>query len=225
MLLLLADKRIAALRGLRRPKPYKVGGVNLKKSIRAKYVMSAIEWQLRHCTKKSKKAYQQYIDRLEVRLAQERAIAKRKLKEAKDDLRQNERQYAKYQEFQVDDPAGYKKHHSGKLEHHQSLVNAAEHNIEAAEDKLKELDTRLPTEKEFYELTNSYLLRLLNTTDLIEQDAICNELVSNLRAGNDFIPVINLNPPYNLMVDLAKISSGRGERTRTFDLLVPNQAR
>lgn len=47
----------------------------------------------------------------------------------------------------------------------------------------------------------------------MEQDAVCNELVSNLRAGNDAVSVIKLNPPYNLLVDLAEISIGRGERT------------
>jgi hypothetical protein len=33
--------------------------------------------------------------------------------------------------------------------------------------------------------------------------------VSNLRAGNDSVSVIKLNPPYNLLVDLAEISTGR----------------
>ncbi len=56
-------------------------------------------------------------------------------------------------------------------------------------------------------------------------DAICNELVTNLRAGNDSVSVIKLNPPYDLMADLAEISTGRGERTRTFDLAVPNRTR
>gem|GEM_PF-3947460 len=41
----------------------------------------------------------------------------------------------------------------------------------------------------------------------------------------DNMPATKLNPPYNLMVDLDKISLGRGERTRTFDLTVPNRAR
>ena len=44
-------------------------------------------------------------------------------------------------------------------------------------------------------------------------------------SGNDSVSVIKLNPPYNLMTDLDEISYGRGERTRTFDLIVPNDAR
>lgn len=31
----------------------------------------------------------------------------------------------------------------------------------------------------------------------------------NLRAGDSAVSVIKLNPPYNLLVDLAEISSGR----------------
>lgn len=200
-------------------------GIKLKKSVRAGIVMAHIEWTLRNCTKKSKQAYRQYIDRLSVRLAQDTAIAKRKLAEAKKDLRTNEKQYARYQDFQIKHPADYKKHHTGKLEHHQQLINVAKHNIKKSEDELKRLGAGLPTEKEFYELVNSYLVTLLKTTDLMEQDTVCNELVLNLRVANDAVSVIKLNPPYDMLVDLTKISTGRGERTRTSGLLLPKQAR
>lgn len=69
---------------------------------------------------------------------------------------------------------------------------------------MKELETVLPTEEQFFELMNLYLLDLLQTDDIMKLDATCNELVSNLRAGNDSVFVIKLNPPYNLMVDLGK---------------------
>lgn len=188
----------------------KKAGVKLSKSIRAKYVMAAVEWTLRNCTKKSKKAYQMHIDRLQAKLIQDKAIAKRKLLEAKNELRTNEKQYARYQQFQIDHPDDYKKHHKGKLEHHQQLINVAEHSIKKNEAELERLKAGLPTEEEFYELVNSYLVTLLKTTDLMEQDVVCNELVTNLRTGNDCVSVIKLNPPYNLLADLPEISSGRG---------------
>ena len=72
---------------------------------------------------------------------------------------------------------------------------------------------------------HSYLETVLKTTDLVEEDAVYQEVVSNLRVANNSVSVIKLNPPYNLMVDLSKISLGRGERTQTFDLSVPNRAR
>jgi len=50
-------------------------------------------------------------------------VAKRKLSEAKNDLIINNKQYIKYQQFQIDSPEDYKKHHNGKLEHYQSLIN------------------------------------------------------------------------------------------------------
>ena len=105
------------------------------------------------------------------------------------------------------------------------LTAIAEQNIEDNEDSLEQLKTALPTEKEFYELVNLHLLDLLQQDDIMTLDAICNELVTNLRAGNDSVSVIKLNPPYNLLVDLAEISTGRGERIRTSDLRVPNAAR
>ena len=200
-------------------------GYRLQKSIRAKYVMAHIEWTLRHLTKRSKKAYQLYIDRLKSKHAQDIAITKRKLSEANKDIKANQWSYSRYQQFQVDNPDDYKKHHSGKLEYYQKLIDIAEHNKKANEAELERLGTSLPSEQAFYELIDSYLKILLNTTDLVEQDTICNELVSNLRAANDSISEITLNPPYNLLADLPKVSTGRGERTRTSGLLVPNQAR
>ncbi len=207
------------------PEEQKTQGVKLSKSIRAKFVMSAIEWQLRHATKQSEKAYRMYIDMLNTRLATERSITNRKLQEAKLDLRSNEKQFAKYQDFQVNNPALYEQHHFGKLEHHSQLIHNAEQSIDENKNRLEHLKTALPTKAEFYELTQLHLLDLLQINDITKLDAICNELVSNLRAGNDSIPVIKLNPPYDLMVDLDEISTGRGERTRTSDLRVPNAAR
>ena len=154
-----------------------------------------------------------HIDRLEVQLAQERAIAKRKLSEATTDLRANKQQYSKYQDFQLEHPDDYEKHHKGKLELYEQRANAANHSIKELEAELKRLEQGLPTEEEFYELIHSYLETMVFTDDLLATDIICNELVTNLRAGNDCVPVIKLNPPYNLMVDLPEISNGRGERT------------
>lgn len=188
-------------------------GVKLSKSIRAKYVLAGIEWQLRHLTKHSEQAYRMYINVLEQRIAADRAILKNKISQAKSSLHENEKQYARYQTFQVDDPKSYEKHHSGKLEHHQELIHYYEDAIKDNNAKLKTLDTALPSEDEFYELTRSKLLDLLKTEDIIVIDAICREFVTNLRAGNDTTPVIKLNPPYNLMADLPEISRGRGERT------------
>lgn len=58
-----------------------------------------------------------------------------------------------------------------------------------------------------------------------KEDAVYNEVVSNLRVGDDSVSVIKLNRPYDLLVDLDEVSVGRGERTQTFDLSVPNRAR
>lgn len=67
-------------------------------------------------------------------------------------------------------------------------------------------DMALPIEQEFYEHTRSKVLTMLKTTDIMVLDTICGEFVANLRAGDDSTSVIKLNPPYNLMTDLDKIS-------------------
>lgn len=78
------------------------------------------------------------------------------------------------------------------------------------EKELEKLRQDLPTRKEFVELVQSYLLILRTTRDLVEEDEVYKEMVLNLRVRDDSSPVIKLNPPYDLMVDLSKIVSGRG---------------
>ncbi len=125
----------------------------------------------------------------------------------------------------VEDREAYERYHKGKIEHHEELIANANRSIEDNKNRLNDLKIALPTEEEFYELTTLHLLDILQTDDIMKLEAICDELVTNLRAGNDSISVIKLNPPYNLLVDLAEISLGRGERTRTSDPRVPNAVR
>ena len=199
--------------------------IKLSKSIRAKYVLAGIEWQLRHLTKRSEQAFRMHINSLEQQIASDRATLQRKLAEAKQSQKNNEQQYARYQEFQVNSPDDYKKYHEGKLEEYQRLIRLDEEAIENNKTELAKLDVALPTEQEFYELTRSKVLGMLKTTDIMVIDTICSEFVANLRAGNDSTSVIKLKPPYNLMTELDEISTGRGERAQTFDLSVPNRAR
>jgi hypothetical protein len=112
----------------------------------------------------------------------------------------------------VEDRKAYERYHNGKIEHHEQLIGNAEQSIEDNKNRLEELKIGLPTESEFYELVNLPLVDLLETNDIMKLDAICNEMVTNLRVGNDSVSVIKLNPPYNLLVDLAEISTGRDKR-------------
>lgn len=181
-------------------------GIKPARSIRAKYILSAIEWTLRNATEKSEEAYKLHIDMLESKLAAERAITRRKLAEAKQDQKTNEEKYARYQVLHLEDRLSYDKYHTGKLELHTQLVELAKTNVAENEKKLEELKTALPTKEEFFKLTQSYLLEFLNTDDIVRLDAIASEVVANLRAGDNTTPVIKLNPPYNLLVDLTKNS-------------------
>jgi DNA invertase Pin-like site-specific DNA recombinase len=197
----------------------------IKKSVRAKVISAAIEHTIRHCTIRSKEAYQMYIHTIESDIAASKAIVKRKLSEAKDSLAQNQKMYSKYQKFQLEHPKEYDKHHKGNLERHSELIEIARQNVDDNKHELEKLSSSLPTEEEFSELMDRYLLTVLETDDLLEKDMICSKIVANLRVREDFVSVITLNPPYDLMADLTKVSLGRGERTRTFDLTVPNRAR
>lgn len=45
---------------------------------------------------------------------------------------------------------------------------------------------------------------------MVEEDLVYREVVLNLRANDNFISVIKLNPPYDLMVDLSENTSWSG---------------
>ena len=185
-------------------------GKKLPKGVRMKYITPYIEWTLRNLTQNVLEAHKQYIGRLEQKLAVNREIAKRKLSDVELELKKQRDLYSKYQNFQVASPEAYKQHHKGKLEEHQNLVNVHTASREQLKAELLKLNAMLPTREEFVELVHSYLVTILNTTDLIEEDAVYQEVVLSLRVGDNAVSVIKLNPPYAMMVDLDKNFSWSG---------------
>lgn len=185
-------------------------GKKLAKGVRMRYITAHIEWTLRHLTKNTLEAYRLYIGRLEKKLAVDKEIAKRKLANAKTDLKKQEDMYAKYQNLQLLSLDNYNKHHEGKLEHHQNLINAHTSSIDSLQKELAILNKALPTREQFVELVHSYLETILNTTDLAEEDAVYQEVVLNLRVRDNVVSVIKLNPPYDNMVDIDKNFSWSG---------------
>jgi len=188
----------------------RVYGKKLAKSISARFITAHIEWTLRHMTANVLEAHKQYISRIEKQVAIDKDIAKRKLTEAKTELKRQKDMYSKYQTFQVDEPETYKKHHAGKLEFHQAQINAVNASITSTQKELDDLRKALPTREEFVELVHSYLKTILETSDLIEEDAVYRELVLNLRVRDNVVSVIKLNPPYDMMVDLSENTSWSG---------------
>ncbi len=185
-------------------------GKKLPKGVRMKYISPYIEWTLRNLTQNVLEAHKVYIGRLEQKIAVDKQIAKRKLADAETELNKSRDEYSKYQNFQVSNPDAYKQHHKGKLEEYQNLINVHTASRENLKAELARLNDALPTREQFVELVHSYLETLLNTTDLIEEDAIYQEVVLNLRVADNAVSVIKLNPPYDMMVDLDKNFSWSG---------------
>jgi DNA invertase Pin-like site-specific DNA recombinase len=185
-------------------------GKKLPKGVRLKYITAHIEWTLRHLTKNTFEAYRLYIRRLELKIAADKGLAKRKLTDAKGELKQEQNMYAKYQNLQVLSLDNYSKFHEGKLEHYKNLINARNSSIDSLQKELLRLNSALPTREQFVKLIHSYLETVLNTTDLIEEDEVYKEVVLNLRVADNVVSVIKLNPPYDMMVDLSENTSWSG---------------
>ena len=97
-----------------------------------------------------------------------------------------------------------------RLERHQEAIIQNRATIAKLERDLQQLSNSLPTHQKFVELVNSYLKTILSTSDIVKEDMVYNKLVLNLRAGDNSVSIIKLNPPYDLMVDLEKIPFGWG---------------
>lgn len=185
-------------------------GNSMKKTVRTRFIMSGICHYLANCTKNFDKAYDYYIEQIKDERRTESLKERRKIKEAKVTIKELEDTQRKLLNLQLDDLKSYEKYYSGKLEavaeriKNQKLIKAQ------SEKKVENLEKELPTKENFSNLIQSYLEILQKPTDIIAQDEVCKKVVSNLYVKNDFVSVINLNPPYNLMVDLTKISSGWG---------------
>lgn len=188
-------------------------GKVLPKSIRLKNISPAIEDTLRHLTKNTVEAHKRYIERLEQQIIVDKATAQRKLLQANSDVKKQQAEYDKYLSLHLNHLADYNKYHNGKLEQTETLLNAYKTTQEQAKKDLAKLKEPLPTREQFVELVNSYLKIATTTQDLVEEDTVYNEVVLNLRVRDDVVSVIKLNPPYDLMVDLEKITFGARERT------------
>lgn len=188
----------------------KYGKGSLPKAIRLIYISQAIELVLRNLTKNTVEAHKIYIERLEQKIATDKAIAQRKLHQANEDIRNAQKQYDKFINMHADYLDEYNKYHKGSIERYGSLLTGYKAKQQEIKEELAKLNEALPTREEFVELVHSYLETYLKMHDLMEEDLFYNNLVLNLRAGDNAVPVIKLNPPYDIMVDLEKFALGWG---------------
>ena len=183
---------------------------SLPKAIRLIYISRAIELVLRNLTKNTVEAHKIYIERLEQKIATDKAVAQRKLHQVSDDIKSSRKQYDKFINMHADHLDEYNKYHKGSIERYGSLLAGYQAKQQEIKEELAKLNEALPSREEFVELVHSYLETYLKMHDLMEEDLFYNNLVLNLRAGDDTVPVIKLNPPYDIMVDLEKVALGWG---------------
>jgi len=82
------------------------------------------EEQLKHLIKNTIEAHKRYIERLEQKVAVDRAIAERKLRQATAEVKKQQAEYDKYLNLQLISLADYKQYHRGKLEQTDILLQA-----------------------------------------------------------------------------------------------------
>lgn len=194
-------------------------GKTMKKSVRTKFIMSGICHYLANCTKNFDEAYDYYIDQVKGERRVQSLKEGRKIKEAKTIIKEQEEKQGKLLRLQLDDLKSYKKYHNGELEVIAERIKSQKIIKAQSEEAKEKLETELPTKEDFSNLIQSYLEILQNPKDIIAQDEVCKKVVSNLFVKNNFVSVINLNPPYDSMVDLTKISSGWGIKDYVRNLL------
>ncbi len=107
--------------------------------------------------------------------------------------------------------------------------------LEAQQEELENKITRLKKEINGIEGNNLNITQFLNLSKLagskleaadpIAKDRICRMLFLNLTVDEEKVVDLQIREPYATLLKTKNVLNGRGERTRTFGLLLPKQAR
>src|SRR5690606_16426930 len=109
-------------------------------------------------------------------------------------------------------------------------------NFKLAKSEQERLKAAIPTYEKYLELFDNVGDLLRSTKSITVFDKILEKFISNLVLEGELVPPknkitrwkvvdIKLKEPYAGFLSVKDFDSGRGERTRTSDLTVPNRAR
>jgi DNA invertase Pin-like site-specific DNA recombinase len=129
-----------------------------------------------------------------------------------------------------------RKHYVSDLDSYTSDLRELKKAYKLATSEKKKLKTAIPTYEKYLELFDNVASLLRRTRSITQMDRILRKFYSNLTLeGQIFGPKqvnsrwevvsVKLKEPYAGFLQTGNFERGRGERTQTFDLSVPNRAR
>lgn len=196
------------------------------KSVRAYILTDFVHQYLEEHEFSSREVYQHYkkemrriIDEKEKNAISQEASLRQSLRHIKDKI-----------QVRVDDMASIKD--ASVKEFYEQEIAQLLKEKDTIEKKLKEFkeikakaQQLILSYDQFVELMKGFGLRLRNEKVLEKKDYLIKKMFSNFTVKDKKVASYSLNSPFKEFEEEAKILNGRGYRTRTCDLLVPNQTR
>lgn len=103
--------------------------------------------------------------------------------------------------------------------------DAIQSDLDRALEKRASLKPALEKYEEYLELFENVGVILSETEDMEVLDKTLRQFISNFVITNKAVSVMNLKEPWAGFLKTNNFERGRGDRTRTYDLAVPNRAR
>ncbi len=198
----------------------------LKKSIRVKVILDFVTELLKDGLNFKEKEYQQYLDGMKY-LSDDRKISLRgELNTKRGLLKRKEREVSEssvailklnpksviYQQNEK---------HIAELDNDCKVLTK---DIATLEEQLKKSETEPMTLEEFANLSKN-AATIVQSADAIGKDMICRHIFANWTVDEEKVASYQLKEPFATLLKQRQFLFGRGRRTRTADLVVPNDAR
>ena len=199
------------------------------KSVRAKHVLRfAYEFLDTHVFT-TKNNYEKFIKDAKRQLEERSRSLTSSIMSLTKSIGMKSEEYERTRELLVANPSMERHYNLDELKSDLDSLDTKHSKLIKQRDNIKSV---LPTYKKYLELFSDLSVKLEKTDDMALLDNILRKFFSNLTIRQYGIGKkqrweidYKLNEPYEGFVNSKDFDCGRGERTQTFDLTVPNRAR
>ena len=200
--------------------------LKLKRNTRAKVIFDYVYDYLKDGLNFTKEEYEQYNEGLLEYLHNRRGVIQAKLHSKQGALTATSGQAKelalKTAHLKDDDPSRkYITDRVIELEQQSALL---EQDITKLKRLLEHPEQEQLSVEQFLNLSKNASAKV-KAGDVVAKDKIIRLIFLNLELGDDKMASCRLKEPFDTLLKNRQVLTGRGERTRTFDLLLPKQAR
>ena len=199
---------------------------NKNKSVRAKIIIDFIFDLLKNTNFTSKKIHKRYISSMKNITMTHKKSLENKLKSLNQQKSNLENKSFATKEFLInEEDTEIKNSFKKDFKKAENDLKIIRKDITKTKEATNKNNNVILTYQEFLELFKNLPYLIKKTKDIRDLDFIIKKLFSNFTIKDGKVAYYTLKAPFKELLETSKVSNGRGERTRTSDLIVPNDAR